>query len=122
MTAFLGSCNCAKGNYARDFAIASKTTVIAANGFVMFPSARKGYRPDTYNGKVSLYVSQTRDGKGPRSQFLQYNSKGQVTKTWDRATFNAKTGRVTFSNDTPQTGTRIRETRSQCVSKELCGG
>ena len=122
MTAFLGSCNCATGNYARDFAIASKSTVIAANGFVMFPSARKGYRPDTYNGKVSLYVSQTRDGKGPRGQFLQYNSKGQVTKTWDRATFNAKTGRVTFSNDTPQTGTRIWETRSQCVSKELCGG
>ena len=120
MTAFLASCNCAVGNYARDFAIAANTTVIAANGWVMFPSADKGYLPD--NKPVSLFVSTTTDPKGPRGKFLEYNSDGQVTKTWDRATYNPETGRVTFTNNSPQTGTRIPERGRQCVSKKLCGG
>lgn len=119
MTIFLASCNCAKENYARDLAIASKGSVIAANGFVQMPSAAKGYRPDGVTS-VTFRVTQGRDPASQSSNFVRYNSDGSVAGTYNKASYNPETGKVTFTGEA-KIGSLIRERHTECVSKELCG-
>ena len=121
MTIFLGSCNCARGNYGSELAIASRSTVIAAAGYVMIPSTEKGYKPWLSPNRIVNYtVNQSRDGKGEAGKFVDYNKDGNVRATYDRASYNPNTGRVTFTGAAP-IGTRIPSHRSICVSREQCG-
>lgn len=119
MVAFLGSCNLASGSFASEFAKITRTTVIAAAGFVQIPSARKGFRPNTYTGSVRMRVTVGRDPKSAPSKFIQYDSKGRAVGTWDRATYNSSTGRVTFERDA-KIGTRIEQRVSKCVDSKVC--
>ncbi len=104
-TLFLASCNCAKGNYASDLAKSAKASVIAANGFTMFPGGKNSNNP------ITLTVNSQRDGKGAPGVFVQYGKDGKPNAYYSSATYDPKSGRINLN---PAPAPR------QCTAKGVC--
>ena len=122
MTLFLAACHLAAGDYARNVARAAKGTVIAADGFVFIPSTAKGYDPydNPETKKLTLTVNHNIEGKGSAGSFVEYDKRGNVVATFDSATYDPETGRVTF-NGAAVTGTRIPSSKTLCLDGGKCG-
>ncbi|MGL5839779.1 MAG: RHS repeat-associated core domain-containing protein [Sphingorhabdus sp.] len=117
-TIFLASCFGAYKGFAKSLAEQSGKTVIATNGFVMYPSTKKGYISD--GRKVGLSVDL--DGKpgGAKGMFTVFGSNGSVKGSYTSATYDPKTGQITFKND-PKIGSLIPQKTEVCADEKKCG-
>ncbi|MEQ1537657.1 MAG: RHS repeat-associated core domain-containing protein [Sphingorhabdus sp.] len=103
---FLASCNCAKGSYASDLAKSANSSVIAANGFTMFPRGQNSNKP------ITLTVNSQRDGKGAPGAFVQYGKDGKPNAYYSSATYDPKSGKISLTPTSPPP--------RQCTSKGVC--
>jgi RHS repeat-associated protein len=97
-TIFLLICNAAHRNYASKLAELSGGRVIAATGLVTMPSTR------VYEGETGKpYESDGRPVnmrfKAGAGQFVVFSPSGKTSEAFSKATYNPKTGVITFKSE-----------------------
>ncbi len=116
---FIAACNVAAQDFASRVAQVAGGSVVAANGFVFFPTTKNGQGIDMTK-PINLRVNLSQDGKGQAGQFIRYDSRGAAVAAYDRARYSPSTGKVTFRADV-RTGSIIGRSFSKCIDKEKCG-
>lgn len=117
---FLGQCGVGITGYAQGVADANNSTVIAAMGFVMYPTTESNdARPSYRSGNpVTLTVNSKADGSGTPGVFMIFTPGGEGGGTaYSSITYNPKTNQLTMRQATPDTGSRIRKTETIDLDK-----
>ncbi|MBI2397880.1 MAG: RHS repeat-associated core domain-containing protein [Xanthomonadales bacterium] len=128
-TFFVGACNVGAdgGAYAQSLADKNNSLVLAATGFVSFPTTKDPNPNDSLGpykpgNSVTLTVNSERGGKGTPRTFAVFapGGSGPIASGIRSVNYNPKTGQAQLRM-APETGSRIGRTMTVCVDKDKCG-